>query len=525
MLDTSWLIAIAMLAAVIVAGLALATLVRVGSLLRVHEDASRDRAGLRAQFDSLASSVANHERDVRGDLAASRTDAGASATSLREELGGAGNRLRDELTAASSRLREEITTALARQQQSLVAQQQALAEQQNAIARQLAGMGTHQQEQLKAFGERIAQLSQSSEGRLEAMRRTIEERLEILRTDNAQKLDLMRATVDEKLQATLEQRLGASFKQVSERLEQVHRGLGEMQNLAAGVGDLKRVLVNVKTRGTWGEVQLGALLQDLLQPSQYAQNVATRPAAKERVEFAIRLPGRNDDGVPCWLPIDAKFPLEDWQRLQDAIERADAASVDSSRRALDAFFKLQAKMIREKYIEPPYTTDFAILFVPTEGLFAEAVARPGLADALQREYRVTLAGPANLAAMLNSLQLGFRTLAIEQRSTEVWRVLGAIKTEFGRFGDLLARTKKKLDEVGDTLGKASSKSTTIARKLREVEALPDDEAQRLLGSSGRGDETGGTGDEPGSEWADDHDASGALSPGADDPPGVGAPSG
>jgi DNA recombination protein RmuC len=246
------------------------------------------------------------------------------------------------------------------------------------------------------------------------------------------------------------------------------------------VGDLKRVLTNVKSRGTWGEVQLGALLADLLTPAQYAQNVATRPGSKERVEYAVRFPGRAEDGAPCWLPIDAKFPLEDWQRLQEAIERADAVAVDASRRALDAFFKLQAKAIRDKYIESPHTTDFAILFVPAEGLFAEAVSRPGLADALQRDYRVTLAGPTTLSAMLNSLQLGFRTLAIEKRSTEVWRVLGAVKTEFGRFGEILAKTREKLDAVGKTLEDAGRKSTTIARKLRDVEALPEAEADRLL---------------------------------------------
>jgi DNA recombination protein RmuC len=260
----------------------------------------------------------------------------------------------------------------------------------------------------------------------------------------------------------------------------VHKGLGEMQTLATGVGDLKRVLTNVKSRGTWGEVQLGALLADLLTPAQYAQNVATRPGSKERVEYAVRFPGRADDGAPCWLPIDAKFPLEDWQRLQDAIEGADAVAVDASRRALDAFFKVQARAIRDKYIESPHTTDFAILFVPAEGLFAEAVSRPGLADALQRDFRVTLAGPTTLAAMLNSLQLGFRTLAIEKRSTEVWRVLGAVKTEFGRFGEILAKTRERLDAVGKTLEDAGKKSTTIARKLRDVEALPEAEADRLL---------------------------------------------
>ncbi len=292
----------------------------------------------------------------------------------------------------------------------------------------------------------------------------------------------MRATVDEKLQTTLEQRLGESFKQVSDRLEQVHRGLGEMQSLATGVGDLKRVLANVKTRGGWGEVQLATLLAEMLSPGQYAQNVATRPGRGERVEFAIRLPGRSEDGAPCWLPIDAKFPLEDYQRLQDAIERADSGQVEASRRSLEIFFKEEAKKIRNKYIEPPHTTDFAILFVPTEGLYAEAVSRPGLADSLQRDYRVMLAGPMNLAALLNSLQLGFRTLAIEQRSTEVWRVLGAVRTEFGKFGDSLAKAQRKLQEASNTIDEARGKSTTITRRLRDVEALPENEAQQLLGA-------------------------------------------
>ncbi len=326
----------------------------------------------------------------------------------------------------------------------------------------------------------MARLTVANEQRLEAVRATVEQRLEALRVDNTAKLEQMRATVDEKLQTTLEQRLGESFKIVSDRLEQVHKGLGEMQSLATGVGDLKRVLTNVKSRGGWGEVQLNALLAEMLSPSQYAQNVATRPGSKERVEFAIRLPGRSEDGAPCWLPVDAKFPLEDYQRLQDAIERADVAAVEGSRKALDAFFRDEAKKIHDKYVEPPHTTDFAILFVPTEGLYAEAMSRPGLADALQRDHRVMLAGPTNLAAMLNSLQIGFRTLAIEQRSTEVWRVLGAVKTEFGKFGDILAKTKEKLDQVGRTLDDAGRKSTTIARRLRDVEALPETEADRLL---------------------------------------------
>ena len=432
---------------VVVAALLAMILVRVIGLGRERDDAARELAALRGRFDALSQGIADHERDVRTDLTVARNDA----------------------TSASAALRQEVAYAMSRFAETN-------AQLHNAASGALAG-------ELKAFGERLAQLAQATEQRIEALRRTLEERLDHLRSDNAQKLDQMRATVDEKLQATLEQRLGASFRQVSERLEQVHRGLGEMHTLAAGVGDLKRVLINVKTRGNWGEVQLGALLADMLPPNQYAQNIPTKPGSNERVEFAVRFPGRVDDGPPCWLPIDAKFPLEDWQRLQDAIERADADAVEASRRALEQFFKSQARLIRDKYIESPHTTDFAILFVPTEGLFGEALSRPGLQDTLQREYRVTLAGPTTLIAMLNSLQLGFRTLAIEKRSTEVWRVLGAVKTEFGRFGEILAKTKDRLDQVGKTLDEAGRKSTTIARKLRDVEALPDAEADRLLAAA------------------------------------------
>lgn len=447
-MDEAWLIAIVVVL-VVLAALAAMILVRVVALGRERDLAARDAAELRGRFDALARGIADHERDVRGDLASSRNDASAAAAALRQEVAGA--------VARFAETNAQLHNAAANAQAA----------------------------ELKAFGERLAQLGQATEGRLEALRRTLEERLDHLRSDNLQKLEQMRQTVDEKLQATLEQRLGASFRQVSERLEQVHRGLGEMQSLATGVGDLKRVLTNVKSRGNWGEVQLGALLADMLPPHQYAQNIATRPGSDERVEYAVRFPGRDDEGTACWLPIDAKFPLEDWQRLQDAIERADPEAVEASRRALEQFFKAQAKKIRDKYIESPHTTDFAILFVPTEGLFGEALSRPGLQDALQRDYRVTLAGPTTLVAFLNSLQLGFRTLAIEKRSTEVWRVLGAVKTEFTRFGEILAKTKDRLDQVGKTLDEAGRKSTTIARKLRDVEALPDAEADRLLAGGER----------------------------------------
>ncbi len=330
------------------------------------------------------------------------------------------------------------------------------------------------------LGATLVQLTQSNERRLEAIRQTVEQKLEALRGDNAQKLEQMRATVDEKLQSTLEKRLGESFKQVSDRLEQVHKGLGEMQSLATGVGDLKKVLTNIKTRGTWGEVQLENLLEQLLTPAQYERNVATRPGRSERVEFAIRLPGRGEGREPFWLPIDAKFPLEDFQRLQDAQDRADLALVESFGKALEDRIRKQARDIHDKYVEPPYTTDFALLYLPVESLYAEVLRRPGLADTVQRESHVTLAGPTTLAAILNSLQMGFRTLAIEQRSGEVWKLLGAVKTDFGKFGDLLAKTKKQLDSVSNTLGDAEVRTRSIERKLRGVESLPAIEADRLL---------------------------------------------
>ena len=260
----------------------------------------------------------------------------------------------------------------------------------------------------------------------------------------------------------------------------MHRGLGEMQSLAVGVGDLKRVLSNVKTRGMWGEVQLAALLSEVLTPQQYGTNVETVPNSNKRVEFAIRLPGRGDDGQPCWLPVDAKFPLEEWQKLQDALERADAPAADMARKALADFLRVQAKLIRDSYVAPPFTTDFAILFVPTEGLYAEMMARAGFAEALQREYRVTLTGPTNFLALLNSLQMGFRTLAIEQRSSEVWKVLSAVKSEFATFGDIIAKTKDKLDQASKELDKTGVRSRAIVRELRKVEEMPESDTPSVL---------------------------------------------
>jgi len=345
----------------------------------------------------------------------------------------------------------------------------------------MAELANAQKAQLEAMSTAIGKLSDSNEKKLEAVRLTVEGKLQSMQTDNAKQLDQMRQTVDEKLQGTLEKRLGESFKLVSERLEQVHKGLGEMHNLANGVGDLKRVLTNVKARGTWGEVQLGNLLEQVLTPDQYSANVATNPDSGERVEFAIKLPGRDEqDGEVVWLPIDAKFPQEDYQRLVDASDKSDLAGVEAASRQLEASIKNSAKTIRDKYLCPPYTTDFGVMFLPTEGLYAEVLRRPGLADSLQHGCRVVVAGPTTLAALLNSLQMGFRTLAITKRSSEVWKVLGAVKTEFSKFGGVLGSVKKKLDQASSTIDQASVRTRAIERKLRDIQELPTTEAKAML---------------------------------------------
>lgn len=351
----------------------------------------------------------------------------------------------------------------------------------NMITAQMSEISSLQRNQLDIFSQQLANLARINEHKLDKMRETIEEKLKHLQEDNNSKLEQMRATVDEKLYSTLEQRLGESFKLVSDRLEMVHKGLGEMQNLAAGVGDLKRVLTNVKTRGTWGEVQLGSILEQILTPEQYSSNVATRKNSSERVEYAVRLPGRDiKDNEPVWLPVDAKFPQEDYQRLMDAQEQGNAAVAEEAARALEIKIKSFARDIRDKYIDPPGTTDFGIMFLPTEGLYAEVLRRPGLCDCLQREYRVVAAGPTTLMALLNSLQMGFRTLAIEKRSSEVWMLLGAVKTEFGKFGDILDKTQKKLQEASNTIEDAARKSRSIGRKLKNVQELSPDSADSIL---------------------------------------------
>jgi DNA recombination protein RmuC len=465
-----------------VAVLAVALVVALALLARIHA-----RADDSEQFELI-----NERIDVA-------TDAQAHAYERLER------QLRNDITETARVSRTEQSSGFAHFQQTLAAQFSsmttvqggkidAFAQQLDAVRHSLQAQAQQARDEqgrsLKQFGDtlslQLGQLTEANDRRFAEVRATIEQRLKDIEANNSAKLEEMRRTVDEKLHATLEQRLGESFKLVSDRLEQVHRGLGEMQTLAAGVGDLKKVLTNVKTRGTWGEVQLEALLEQLLTADQYAKNVATVPKSADRVEFAIKLPGRAEQGdaaTPVWLPIDAKFPREDYERLIEAQERADPVAVEEASRALEARIRAEARTIAEKYVSPPHTTDFALLFLPTEGLYAEVLRRPGLTDLLQRDYRVTIAGPTTLTALLNSLQMGFRTLAIEKRSSEVWQVLGAVKTEFGKFGDVLAKTKAQLETVTRSIEAAQTRTRMMSRKLRDVEALPGDDAGGLLGDA------------------------------------------
>jgi DNA recombination protein RmuC len=348
-------------------------------------------------------------------------------------------------------------------------------------ARRGRGEGAEQQQRLaEALGQRLAELTQRNEQRIAEMRVTLESSLAKLQADNAQKLEQMRATVDEKLHATLETRLTESFGHVAAMLAQVHQGLGDMSKLAADVGGLQRVLTNVKSRGVFGEVQLAALLEQVFAPEQYASNVATVPGSSERVEYAVRFPGSNGE-APVWLPIDAKFPREDYERLLDAQERADVAAAHAAGDALERRVRQEAARICEKYVAAPHTTEFAILFLPTEGLYAEVLRRPGLVESLQRDCRIAIAGPTTLLALMTSFQMGFRTLAIQERSSEVWRTLGAVKTEFGKFGAVLDAVKKKLDEASNKIDQTRTRTNVLTRRLREVEALPLEDSQQLLG--------------------------------------------
>ncbi|WP_442968658.1 DNA recombination protein RmuC [Ramlibacter sp.] len=389
--------------------------------------------------------------------------------------------LRREISESLRGLRGELTHTLATFQETLTRQAQETTRTQNAQIDAFSQQLTMMQKTLAdTLAVQLQSLSEANARRLAEVRMTLETQLASMQQTNAAKLEEMRKTVDEKLQTTLETRLGESFKQVAERLEQVHKGLGQMQSLAQGVGDLQRVLTNVKTRGMFGEVQLENLLEQVLTPEQYGKQVETKPRSNQRVDFAIKFPGRSADGSPVWLPIDAKFPREDYERLLDAHDRADQAGVDSAGRALEVRIREEAKTICEYYLAPPHTTDFAILFLPIESLYAEVLRRPGLMDKLQRDYRVTLAGPTTLLAMLNSLHMGFRTLALEQQASEVWKVLGAVKTEFDRYGEWVARIKEQVQKAADTVDKAETRTKMMRRALKDVEALPDTQSQALL---------------------------------------------
>lgn len=395
-----------------------------------------------AQLSLVAQGQERGERAVREEIARAREESGRDGHLLRSEVGTALKGVADSVVLT------------------------------------LGELFAAQKRELELFSRQIGALSATNGEQLERLRQSVEQKLEAIRDDNSARLEQMRQTVDEKLQGVLEQRLGDSFRLVSERLEQVQRGLGEMQTLASGVGDLKKVLANVKVRGTWGEVQLGNLLEQVLTRDQYAANVMTNEFNGNRVEFAIRLPGH--DLGPVWLPIDAKFPLEDYQRLVEAQQESDLAGMEAAMRQLDQRIRGCARDISQKYLNPPQTTDFAIMFLPTEGLYAEVVRRAELVDAIQRESRVIVAGPVTLWAILNSLQMGFRTLAIQQRSSEVWEVLAAVKTEFGKFGEVLAKVKKKLHAVTREMDQAGVRTRAIQKKLRGVEALAPGEAERLL---------------------------------------------
>jgi DNA recombination protein RmuC len=414
---------------------------------------------LRKPDNRLEASLREEQRTGRGEL--------------REQLDGLARQQEQRIDGFGARLMEFN----ARTDQRLDVLREVLTED----ARKARAETAEQQQRLgETLGLRLNELTQRNEQRIGEMRATLETQLQKLQADNAAKLEQMRATVDEKLQSTLNTRLDASFKLVSERLEQVQRGLGEMQALATGVGDLKRVLTNVKTRGTFGEVQLGALLEQVLTIEQYETNCITVPGSSERVEFAVKLPGTHAD-MPIRLPIDAKFPREDYERLMDAQDRVDVEAVAASSAALERQVRVEAKRIRDKYLAPPHTTDFALLFLPTEGLYAEVLRRPGLFDGLQREFRVTLVGPTTLLALLNSLQMGFRTLAIEKRSSEVWQVLGTVKAEFGKFAGVLEKTRDQLDTVRNSIDKAGVRTRQIEKQLKSVETLPDLEQLTLRG--------------------------------------------
>jgi len=472
-----------MLLIVLILAVLLIIVLQVLALLRGRGD-----AGLAPRLDALKDDGERLQRALREEQRSGREELQQGFDRFRghmvEQLGGMSQQQAERIDGFGQRLNlltERTDSGL------------------QALAQRLAEDARKSREEttlaLNHFGEqqqqRLAALGADHEKRMGEVRATLEAKLGAIQQDNAAKLEQMRATVDEKLQSTLETRLGQSFQLVSDRLEAVQRGLGEMQNLAVGVGDLKRVLNNVKQRGIFGEAQLGALLEDLLTAEQYASNVVTVPSSNERVEYAIRMPGQNE-GESVYLPIDSKFPVEDYQRLLEAQDAADADAAAAAGRALEVRIREEAKRIKSKYVAPPHTTDFAVLFLPTEGLYAEVLRRPGLFEALQRDHRVTVAGPTTLSALLNSLQMGFRTLAIAKRSSEVWKLLGAVKNEFGKFGLVLEKAERQLNTVSKSISEAGKKTRTIEKKLRGVESLSGEDTTLLLGNALLDDEAGDT---------------------------------
>ncbi len=425
-------------------------------------------------------------RDVRDEFRASRDEARAAAQGLREEIAGSLKGMNDTIVATIGTVSASQQTELgnmARQLREMNESNQAALERVRAtLGQALQDIAKGTTGQLEGMTGRIEALTTSNQTAMEQVRAVLDARVKELQEGNEKKLEEMRKTVDEKLHETLEKRLGESFKLVSDRLEAVHKGLGEMQSLATGVGDLKRVLTNVKARGTWAEVQLGAVLEQVLTADQFGRNVAVKPGSAERVEYAVRLPGpTNEPDSYVWLPIDSKFPQEDYLRLQDAADKADANSVQAAAEALARRIRSEAKDINDKYVCPPHTTDFAIMFLATEGLYAEILRQPALVDDLQRHHRVVVAGPTTLTAVLSSLRMGFQTLAIEQRASDVWRVLGAVKTEFGKFGSILEKVKKQLSAASRSIDETGVRTRALERHLRVVEQLPGTEATEVLG--------------------------------------------
>jgi DNA recombination protein RmuC len=478
----SWLVAgcaVASLLLLLVIWLRLRSLTDEGAAAIVREEFRNGRHETLEDARRLREEIASGQKSAAETVTRTIIGLGKNQMEAVESVERRVKSLVETSNALLERMRETIEGQMKAMQ---AGNEQKLEKMQEAVTRSMTEMKKSQQDELALVEQRVKALAESNETRLEKLRETLEGKMQSMLESNEKKLDQMRNTVDEKLQGTLEKRLGESFKLVSERLEAVQRGLGDMQNLAIGVGDLKRMLTNVKTRGTWGEFQIGDILEQILTPDQFQKNVKPKQGSGEIVEYAICLPGTTGDASSVvWLPIDAKFPQEDYLRLIDAAESADIEGVERSTQALVRSIQSSAKDIADKYIDPPHTTDFAIMFLPTEGLYSEVLRQPGLVEKLQQDSRVVVAGPTTLAALLNSLRMGFRTLAIEKRSSEVWTILSAVKTEFGKFGEVLSKVKKQLDTASNTIDRTSERTRAMQRKLREVEALPEAESMQLLG--------------------------------------------